>query len=578
MRMSNAGNLACGSFKRAGFWACIWFAVLAPAVGGDRVYFDEADRLFREAQYARAGEAFQRLCEENPYNGYFFYRMAMCHYHQKDYDRAIEGLKKAIGLGRWVPASAYNIACCYALQGKADEALVWLDKAAEAGFSGIEGRVADDSDFNRIRQSDAYRARFRPEAKQSESRDEGWRRDLEFLTRRMEQTHVDLYRKVSRDAWREAVDALAAKIPDLEDHQVIVEIMRLTALVGDGHTLVFPPRHGQRALHRLPLRFYLFREGLYVTSADAEYADLVGKRVVSVGGVSPQEALKRIEAITSTDNPMGHKWIGPGYLAVSEILHALDIAKDVGGVEIAVVNDDGRETRRFIKASPADPSFRSKWVLPNGWRDAQPSGDARPIYLQKTDETFWRRHLPERNLVYCQINQMLNKPDQTVAAFTEELFAFIEEKGATGLILDIRHNSGGNNFLNWPLIYGIIRNDQINQTGKLFTITGRNTFSAAVNLTNRLDAHTRTLFVGEPPSSRPNFVGETNQIRLPYSGLTVTASSRTWQDSLSDDARLWVAPHLVAEPTMAAYREGRDPALEAIFAYLDRGQSTEEAP
>jgi hypothetical protein len=37
------------------------------------------------------------------------------------------------------------------------------------------------------------------------------------------------------------------------------------------------------------------------------------------------------------------------------------------------------------------------------------------------------------------------------------------------------------------------------------------------------------------------------------------------------DRRTWIAPDLVAEPSIEAFSQNRDPALEAVFAYLDAG-------
>ena len=51
----------------------------------------------------------------------------------------------------------------------------------------------------------------------------------------------------------------------------------------------------------------------------------------------------------------------------------------------------------------------------------------------------------------------------------------------TALVLDVRNNGGGNNFLNRPIVREVIRSDGINRKGRFFVITGRLTFSAAAN-------------------------------------------------------------------------------------------------
>lgn len=80
---------------------------------------------------------------------------------------------------------------------------------------------------------------------------------------------------------------------------------------------------------------------------------------------------------------------------------------------------------------------------------------------------------------------------------------FAEANPVDKFILDMRLNSGGNNFFNLPIIHGFIRSDKINQRGRLFTIIGRQTFSAAQNCVNLMEKHTRTLFVREPTGPGP---------------------------------------------------------------------------
>jgi hypothetical protein len=137
-------------------------------------------------------------------------------------------------------------------------------------------------------------------------------------------------------------------------------------------------------------------------------------------------------------------------------------------------------------------------------------------------------------------------------------------------VLDIRYNGGGNSFLNKELVQEIIKCDKINTKGKFFTITGRHTFSAAMNLACDLERLTNTLFAGEPTGSKPNFVGESNIIQLPYSGLKVSCSSRYWQEYLSDDYRKWIAPHIGVKYFYSDFKNGIDPALDAIIKFINK--------
>jgi hypothetical protein len=159
---------------------------------------------------------------------------------------------------------------------------------------------------------------------------------------------------------------------------------------------------------------------------------------------------------------------------------------------------------------------------------------------------------------------------ESFADFCKRLFTSVERPEIDALIVDIRYNGGGDTFQNVPLIEGIIRSDKLRQPGRLFVIIGRTTFSAAQNTTSELERRTKSLLVGEPTGSRPNFIGESLSIPLPYSGWSLSVSDLWWQHSMSMDYRIWTPPHLYAPPTAKAFRKHEDPCLEVIARYRAR--------
>jgi hypothetical protein len=61
-------------------------------------------------------------------------------------------------------------------------------------------------------------------------------------------------------------------------------------------------------------------------------------------------------------------------------------------------------------------------------------------------------------------------------------------------------------------------------------------------------------------------VGETIPITLPYSKLEANVSDLYWQTSWPMDHRSWIAPLIYTPPTFEAFRQNRDPAMEAILS------------
>ena len=291
------------------------------------------------------------------------------------------------------------------------------------------------------------------------------------------------------------------------------------------------------------------------------------------------EALERVATVTQRDNPQQIKWIAPRYLSVVEVLDGLDVIDGTDHVEVVLADGEGAESTVQLEPEPLTMAHSRRefddLVVMN--EDATAS---LPFYQRDMQTHYWFEYLADEQLVYFQFNSVTNDDEgESLAEFSKRLFEFIDRNKVDALVIDVRLNHGGNNFLVKPIIDGVIRSDKINQRGHLFVIIGRETFSACQNFCNRLQFSVRSnaMFVGEPTGSRPNFVGEGNKIKLPYSGLIVNGSSLYWQDTLSDDFRIWIAPDLAAPMTSEDFRTNRDPCLDVIRAYRANLEADERA-
>src|SRR5262249_31350514 len=139
-------------------------------------------------------------------------------------------------------------------------------------------------------------------------------------------------------------------------------------------------------------------------------------------------------------------------------------------------------------------------------------------------------------------NSVRDDEKESLAAFSDRVFQFVNENAVEKLVIDMRWNNGGNTMLLKPLVQGLIRNDKVNRRGHLFVIIGRRTFSAAQNASTLFERYTNAIFVGEPTGSNPNFVGEEHPFTLPFSKLIINVSNLYWESSYPFDRRTWIAP------------------------------------
>ena len=405
-----------------------------------------------------------------------------------------------------------------------------------------------------------------PGAADSESAAE-WREDLRTLAEALPRTHVDAFHAVSREQWERRVAELDRELPVIDRNHFVAGLMRLVAAIGDGHTSLNPllPDNAPLGFHGVGARLYAFSDGIFVRSSDPAHRDLVGARVVGVGGVPVEEAFRRVAETVSRDNDEGLKLVVPAYFGIPEILAGVGLG-DGRSVRWELEKDG----RRFPAELPAVPlpyhghGGGSVFVDPPGWIDSRVT--PAPLWLKDASRFRGMEYLTDSRILYVQYNAVMDGPGESIAAFFARVFRFADDHPVDRLVLDIRLNSGGNNFLNTPIVRGVLRHHR-DERGKLFVVIGRSTFSAAQNLVNDLAHYAEPTFVGEPTGSRPSQYGDHDPIVLPRSKIVVMASRMYLPDRSGPDPRPWTSPDLPAPLSFADYRDGRDPALEAIERY-----------
>ncbi len=406
---------------------------------------------------------------------------------------------------------------------------------------------------------------------------EKWREDLRYMAGQMPLFHKDLFHQMSREQFDTAIKKLYDRIPTLARHQIIVEMQRIVAMAGDGHTNIYPTRDPKIGFHVFPVKMYFFRDGLFIRSADKEYADLPGAKVIKIGNATALQAYTAVREIIGRDNEMDVKFFAAHLLVMPEVLHALGLSGNAESAKFTFETKSGQKVVELraagaVEMMPADTDM--SWLPKTGWTDSRTGAGAAasataagPLWLRDPQNKFWYEYLPDSRTVYFQYNQVGNKDNETLAAFSKRLFAFVEANPVERLVIDMRLNRGGNGEFNRPLLLDIIKSAKINQRGKLFAIIGRSTFSAAQFMANNLEKYTNCIFVGEPSGSKGNIYGDSRKITLPNSGMTVRVSVYYWQDWNPWDTRPWTAPEITAELTSEDYRLNRDPALEAVLNY-----------
>ncbi|MDX1394023.1 MAG: aspartyl protease family protein [Gemmatimonadota bacterium] len=395
-----------------------------------------------------------------------------------------------------------------------------------------------------------------------------WHDDVDYLTAVLPRVHADLYHTVSPEEFAEAARELADRIDGLHDAVARAELAGLVAMVGDGHTRVNLLRPGAPGVPSdpgsgfvpLPVELYAFADGLHVRSAAPDHADLVGARVVTIGSVPATDAFDRVRRFMHRDNEMTVRLGVPWLLVRPAFLRAAGVIEGLASIPMELETPTGVRVRRELRpAMDADA----------GAVDAFDGRIAeRPLWLRDNDRPYWYVDLPDERAVYVQFNAVIDAEDESLASFAVRLRERLGAGDVERVIVDLRHNDGGNFVLALPLV-DVLDTFEASRGGRgsLFVLTGRATFSAAGVFAALLEARTEAVFAGEPTAARPNTYGDLDSFTLPASGLEVAYSTRYFQPAGPYDERPWIAPEITAELTFEDYARGRDPVLEAVLAY-----------
>lgn len=407
---------------------------------------------------------------------------------------------------------------------------------------------------------------------------EQWRLDLDHLVQSLTEMHPDAFSRVGRQAFDAQAAALRQEIPNLSREQILVRFMTLTASLVDGHTTVPSGPLRDLGAHVLPLRFYVYPEGLYVQAADRRYENLIGAEVVSIAGVPIAEVRRRVSAVVPRDNV--HTVTGrlPAYMAVSEVLTGLGIAADPEAPISIQVRRDGRLVSMDVEPIPM-PEYRAfpeaAVRYTSDWMD--PGQAASPLWLRHTDKLYWMEYLPNQKTLFVQMNASANDPAEPVAEFSRRVRAEIDQRDIERVVLDLRLHPGGEGFLNDPLFMALARSPKLEQRGRLVVLTGQHSFSASVMFAAQLQRFMQTPFVGAPTAAGNLGFSNHRPVVLPSSGLTVMVSTVAHYFTGPDDRRDSFLPEAAADLTAADYAAGRDPVLEAALAYRPARETLQAA-
>ncbi|MER3317355.1 MAG: hypothetical protein RIB79_03620 [Allomuricauda sp.] len=531
---------------------------------------NEAISLVKNEQWQEAVLKLENLIGQYQNDADLYYLLGVSYFQVAQYQNSIATLKKALEFGgtilREIPTGSapsndimIKIAKAYAKDGDKNNAILWLQKGFSARYD-EKPFLKEDPAFDNFNEDEGFKKLFGNDDKENITRNDAWTRDIGYLEKRIKELHYSPHHAISKADFSKEMQDIKASIASLSDEEIIVKLMRVVGSLGNGHNLIIPTSPKKGALKKLPIQFYYFNDGIFIIDAEEGLKQWIGYKVEFVENTPIEEALQKTNAVNARDNDMQTLWLGPYYLGLPDVLKDLGIIKNTDQVTITLSDVSGNIQK--VKMNPISWNFTGFPKL------SKLKDSPQPLFLSKTEDPYWYKILPQQNAIYVQFNIVTEKKEQSLNDFNIELRNRIKQNNTQHLILDIRHNHGGNGSILPPMLKTIINFEVMHPDGTVFVLMGRETFSAAQNLLTDITKYTNAILVGEPSGSKPNHIGEAGWFKLPYSGLMGLISTQFHQTSKAEDHRKWIAPHIPVGLSSTEYFTGNDKAMTTIMEVL----------
>ena len=418
-----------------------------------------------------------------------------------------------------------------------------------------------------------------PERPAPRTREERWEQDLDTVfTRVLPYDHS--FTATTLALARRRVDGIRKSLPRMSDQEVMVALARVMAISGNAHTRLYLVRN-RTEVRRWPIRAWWFRDEFRIVRATQEHTNILGCRVLNVGGMDIGAAAARVRGIKA-GNDSWQRYMSAYFLTSPDVLFGAGVIRDPdqAAVRVRCGNDVRTLPLTPLPLQRSSAAVEAWWDLVpsysdlnNAWLSAVPvDQDQAPRYLRHAMENYWFEYVPADRVLYFQYNRAEQDPKYPMKEFIARMDTAIIEHHPSGLVVDVRFNTGGDLGIATPLVETLAPKLK---GIPVVVITGRSTFSAGITHAAQWKQFGRATIIGEPAGDGLDMWSEGGNVVLPHSQLTAHYGNAFHSYSRVDhpDFKPYfydlsvdtLRPSVQIEPTWVDYLAGRDVVYEAAL-------------
>ncbi len=371
---------------------------------------------------------------------------------------------------------------------------------------------------------------------------EQWREDIKYLQENLPKKHVNLYFNETEEEFNSLLGELDSNASSLAAKEIQVQLIKIVASIGDSHTNITNFKSNKL----LPLKFYWFKDGIYIISCDSEYKDLLGFKLLEINNIPIEDYINGLSVLIPHENKSLIKARFSDYMEDSKVLEHFGSVKN-DTVSLVLLDNEGNEVTKDIKIKE---STNIKYI------NLEDELSNKPLYLQDQNKGFWSTYLKEENLIYCKLNTCPVYFDKKELNNIEKI---ARESNVKTIVVDLRNNSGGTYYDDNGLYNMISQLKTSKLVENVDVIIGRETFSSGILYALEFKDKLNAKLYGEPTGGKPSHYGDIQKIVLPNSKLNISYSTKYFNSNINEDT---LNPDCEVELSIQDYVSGSDPVLQ----------------
>lgn len=391
-----------------------------------------------------------------------------------------------------------------------------------------------------------------PESAFASDRDSNWIADITQLAQELPSKHPNLFDKMPRSTFDSEIKALKNDVKKLQDNEIAARLTKIVAGAGDPHTSIY-----YRNFYYYPLVFLWLKEGIFLSQTSSDYKDALNRKLISINGKDVGQIVKMLSPYNAFENKYYQKERILRTINNADIMKSAGLIADIMKATFIFEGDNG-ET---IDINPTTFASNSTFYIMHP-TTLRKWNENPPPYAQIT-KNYGFICLEDKKTIYIKYSRCSEDKGYSFQQFLSGVKEQCDIKKPEKMIVDLRTNGGGSTRIFMPLIEWLTTAKELNKSDKLFVITGRRTFSAAVQNAVQLYVMTNATFTGEPSGNKPNHYGEVRGFELSNTKIYVQHSTRYMKMLTEDPDALY--PDTEIEWNSEDYFNAKDTVVEAIL-------------